>query len=245
MKQRLFRFKQFSVDHSRSAMKVGVDSVLLGAWAPLCGASRILDVGSGCGLLALMAAQRNGTARIDAVEIEEEAAAESACNFKASPWSDRLHIIRAGFESFASLGENRARYDFIISNPPYFRSGVDSATDSRMLARHQGDLSPSSLLETGRLCLANGGHIAMVLPCDIAASMLTIASSLGYVLQAKCDVRGRMELPPKRSLLLWRFKPEAEKEIGSCIFTELILEKNPGEPTEQHRDLCRDFYLKF
>lgn len=226
-------------------MKVGVDSVLLGAWAPLSGATRILDVGSGCGLLALMAAQRNATARVDAVEIEEEAAAESLSNFEASPWSDRLQVVNTGFESYAARSENRGGYDFIISNPPYFRSGVDSATDSRMLARHQGTLSPESLLETGRLCLAPEGRVAMVLPCDIADSLLDTATALGYRLEARCDVKGRQELPPKRSLLLWRLHADGRREATACEHTELILDKNPGEPTEQHRDLCRDFYLKF
>lgn len=251
MRERLFRFKHFSVDHSRSAMKVGVDSVLLGAWAPLTYASRILDVGSGCGLLALMAAQRNDSARIDAVEVEPEAATESATNFAASPWSSRLYLFRSDFHDFAMAPGNAGLYDFIVSNPPYFDSGVSAGVNSRMLARHQGSLSPSVLLSDARSLLMPDSHVAMVVPWHIGRSLLENPVP-DYLLETCCEVRGRAELPPKRMLVLWRFLGNNNNHNLECTDLKnqvqpesLILEEAPGVPTEQHRRLCADFYLKF
>lgn len=230
--------------HSRSAMKVGVDSVLLGAWAPLADAARILDVGTGCGLLALMAAQRNSDAWICAVEIEPEAFAEARSNFALSPWSGRLQAVESDFSLFAGLPTNRSRFDFIVSNPPYFDSGVEGSVSPRLLARHQGALSPLVLIDKARECLMPGGRIAMVLPSDVGADLISGCAYLGYSVKKVCAVRGRIDLPARRCLLLLELEGGAASE-EECEWSELILEETPGVPTAEHRELCADFYLKF
>ena len=118
MKNPLFRFKQFQIDQSKSAMKIGTDGVLLGAWTSVnCKPKTILDIGSGTGLIALMLAQRTASSIIKAIEIEEDAAAEAAANFKDSPWSDRLELIHADILNYTQ--KSIETFDLIVSNPPF------------------------------------------------------------------------------------------------------------------------------
>lgn len=240
----MFRFKHFSVSHSRSSMKVGVDGVLIGCWADAVGASRILDVGTGCGVIALIMAQRCPAASIVGIDIDAPSVEEAEENAARSPWSERVEIIKASFpDDFVSGGLQCQRFDLIVSNPPYFNSGVTSATTPRELARHQGVLSPSSLLSGGRQILNEGGGVAMVVPAEIADGAEADAVKLGYTLSRKCLVRGHGNAPWKRVLLQWRLadgrnqsSPEEER---------LTLEVSPGVPTDEYRRLCKDFYLKF
>lgn len=246
-KERLFQFKQFAVNHSRSAMKVGVDSVLLGSWAGVEGAGMILDAGTGCGLLALMAAQRNPTARILGVEIDSAAADEASGNFASSPWGSRLESICMDFGLFASLEKNRKVFDLIISNPPYFSSGL-SPVDARTAARHQGEFSPYAILAAARSLLRDGGSVSMVLPeGEIFNHVSEKATDCGLYLARICRVRGRSDLPVKRVLAEWRLLENAEtrRVAPGLEESELVLEIEPGIPTPAHRSLCRDFYLRF
>lgn len=246
-KERLFRFKQFAVDHLQSAMKVGVDSVLLGSWAEVDGADMILDAGTGCGLLALMAAQRNQTARILGVEIDSAAANEASRNFASSPWKDRLKSICMDFGLFASMEKNRNVFDLIISNPPYFSSGL-SPVDARTAARHQGEFSPSAVIAAAKELLRAGGGIAMVLPeGEVFNHAAEYAAHCGFFLTRICRVRGRSDLPVKRILAEWRLleNEETRRPTPGPEESELILEIEPGIPTPAHRLLCRDFYLRF
>ena len=135
-------------------------------------------------------------------------------------------------------------FDLIISNPPYFDSGVKETVTSREKARHQGELSPTIILTGAMDLLTTDGRIAMVVPTEISGQLDETASSLGYRLERKCLVRGHKNAPYKRSLLQWRFdrteKKEAEPETE-----HLTLELSPGVPTDDYRELCRDFYLRF
>ena len=152
-----FRFKQFFADDSRCAMKVGTDGVLLGAWAPVDNFKsqadcRVLDIGTGCGLVALMLAQRLPMARITAIDIDSEAALQAADNFSRSPWSDRLDAVcssaQAVSRSLSSLGNIAGSFHLIVSNPPYFRNSLKNPDAARTLARHSDTLSMSDLLKS-------------------------------------------------------------------------------------------------
>src|SRR5574344_2567439 len=131
MSNSYFRFKQFSVFQERCAMKVGTDGVLLGAWAKVDAANRILDIGTGTGLVALMLAQRS-TAMITAVEIDEEAAIQAEENFCQSPWANRFEVVNSDITSY----ETDALFDVIVSNPPYFVDSLQCPDGQRSLARH-------------------------------------------------------------------------------------------------------------
>ncbi len=137
-----FTFKQFHVAHDRCAMKVGTDGILLGAWAPVTNARRILDIGSGSGLIALMLAQRSpADCRIDAVELDSNAARQARENAAASPWHERVTVIESAIQTYQA-----APYDLIVSNPPYFVAGQSFRDPARALARHTGGLDSRDLL---------------------------------------------------------------------------------------------------
>ena len=239
-----FQFKQFSVSHHRSAMKVGVDGVLIGCWADIDNSKRILDVGTGCGLIALIMAQRAPEAFIDAIDIDLPSVDEASENFSASPWSKRLRAISCNYSDILSLLKADEGYDLIVSNPPYFDSGMTEIVTAREKARHQGELSPLSLLCGAKDILNPGGSVAMVIPSDLSSSLEEEAKDLGYTLMKKCLVRGHEEAPYKRTLIQWNYnKGISERQNVSAEY--LTLEFSPNSPTEDYWNLCKDFYLKF
>lgn len=242
-----FRFKKFSVSHNRSAMKVGVDGVLIGCWTEIGDARKVLDVGTGCGLIALIIAQRNADAEILAVDIDAPSVEEASENVAASPWADRIVVAQYNFSDLpAKLKDDYCRFDLIVSNPPYFDSGISEAVTPREKARHQGLLSPAVIL-VGALSILNpGGKVAMVVPADLSDGLEVLSLSLGYRLERKCLVRGHAGAPFKRALLQWIFpRNECDGKCEAFKTEYLTLEEYPGLPTEEYRSLCRDFYLKF
>lgn len=240
-----FRFKQFAVSHHRSSMKVGVDGVLIGCWTDPGGAGRILDVGTGCGLIALIMAQRTPEARIDAIDIDVPSIEEASENITASPWAERIRASVCGFADASALVVNNGEmFDLIISNPPYFDSGVTETVTAREKARHQGDLSPISLLRGAKRLLNPGGSVAMVVTAEMSDSLVEYSYMLGFQLTRRCFFRGHDAAPYKRTLLQWRMRNQCEPSIK--VESEyLTLEMSPGVPTEDYRELCKDFYLRF
>ena len=234
-----FRFKKFAVSHHRSAMKVGVDGVLIGCWASVEGAGSILDVGAGCGVISLIMAQRAPRARIVGIEVDVASATEAMENVMASPWPDRVSVIEGSFPDDLT----GTRFDLIVSNPPYFDSGVRDAVTPREIARHQGALSPSVILGAAPRFLNQGGSVAMVVPLEVSPAVIKVASDAGFTLVRRCLVRGHASAPFKRVLLQWRLQEGSP--AGETEETSLTLEETPGHPTEDYRLLCRDFYLKF
>ena len=158
-----FDFKQFSVEQSGAAMKVGTDGVLLGAWVALPDeGGAVLDIGTGTGLLALMVAQRSAESRIVAVEIEPQAAEQAAANVAASRWSERIEVVCADVRDYSPSGT----FDLIISNPPYFSASLHSPDAARNLARHSDTLSLGALASAAVRMLSPRGRLAVVLPAD-------------------------------------------------------------------------------
>ena len=224
-------------------MKVGVDGVLIGCWADVAGARSILDVGTGCGLIALIMAQRVSDAMIYAIDIDGPSIEEAMENAERSPWPDRVSVALCGFSEVSANLKQKGGYDLIISNPPYFDSGVSEIHSAREKARHQGDWSPSALLNGSTELLKPGGSLGMVVPSEFAATLEEEAGRLGYSLTRKCLVRGHDNAPYKRALLQWRWAGGTETPAPSE--ERLTLESAPGIPTEGYRSLCRDFYLRF
>ncbi|MBO5444114.1 MAG: methyltransferase [Muribaculaceae bacterium] len=247
-----FRFKQFALWHHRSAMKVGVDGVLVGAWTDVDGARSILDVGTGCGLIALMMAQRQPDARITGIEMDLPSVEEARENVASSPWHDRIEIVHGSFPSAL----DNPKFDLIVSNPPFFDSGISSPDTPREKARHQAELSPASLIAGSGSLLNPGGSLAMIIPADMSVSIENQAMASGYTMLRKCPVRGNHEKPVKRVLLQWRIS-SPEDILKNTEFRDtglrhvdiqnsiLTLESSPGIPTDDYKSLCREFYLKF
>ncbi len=136
--KKAFQFKQFELFDDRSTMKIGTDAVLLGAWSNVENASRILDVGTGSGIIALMLAQRSNTL-VDAIEIDKNSARQAVDNFKLSVWENKLQVYNTSFQTFAA--SNTSTYDLIVSNPPFFADALKSDKSHRNLARHTDTLS--------------------------------------------------------------------------------------------------------
>ncbi|SHH73317.1 tRNA1Val (adenine37-N6)-methyltransferase [Chryseolinea serpens] len=235
-----FQFKQFEVQHDRSTMKVGTDAVLLGAWAHVANATRILDIGTGSGIIALMAAQRTpSTTQIDAVEIEGQDAAQAAENFLASPWSERLHIHVAPIQDYPpSPPFHPYLYDVILSNPPFFINSQEPPNKRRHEARHTVTLDHASLLAAADRLLQPQGTLNVVLPYTEGLQFIDLAKQHGFFCTRQYSFRTREGKPIERWLLEFSRKERAT-ETG-----EILLYKEKLEWSDSYVELTRDFYLK-
>lgn len=243
MQEEIFRFKQFSINQAGSAMKVGTDGVLLGAWVSLeHEPDSILDVGTGSGMLSLMMAQRSSAELIDAVEIDPAAYEQAVENFEASPWGDRLFCYHASFQEFAE--EMDEAYDLILSNPPYYddqdkTGGGDRLTDpSRRRARFSSNLDKAAFFRGANTLLSDTGRVAVVVPHADHQDWVKTADQFALHLRRITQVRGRKELPLKRSLM------EFSRMETEIVEDELVIEIDRHVYTEAYIDLTRDFYLK-
>lgn len=229
-----FRFKQFTVYQDSCAMKVGTDGVLLGAWCDVRDASSILDIGTGTGLVALMMAQRSA-ARIDAVEIEKEAAVQARHNIDESPWGARIETIHSDFTMYALQCQNR--YDLIVSNPPYFEESLLPEQAGRTLARHGVSLSYSTLFEGAARLLNKDGRIVFIFPALQEPRMDQIASGYNLWPTRKIYIKGQPDAAPKRIITEWQHKSDL------CQTEQLVIETGRHQYTEDYITLTRDFYL--
>lgn len=231
----MFQFKQFTIHQDRCALKVGTDGVVLGAWASVENAKRILDIGTGTGLLALMAAQRNLGAWIDAVEIDDASAVQAAENVTASPWADRVRVHRMDVRRLRASDP----YDLILCNPPFYAGEMDSPDARTGVAKHGGELTFAQLVEAVRTLLADDGRFACIIPLNREAELLELAESAWLGVERRCVLRYLEGRPPKRVLL------ELVRGGGIAVEEELTVEHAPGAFTEAYRTLLKDFMLKF
>lgn len=241
MERNDFRFKKFSVSHTRSSMKVGVDGVLVGLWANVGGCRRILDAGCGCGVIALICAQRNPDAAVDAIDTHADSVEEAADNFRRSPWAARLRAIEADFSLFRPSDKG---YDLIISNPPYFDSGVLETATIREQARHETTFGPLSLVSRTPELLLPGGRLAMIFPTERLGDILGEAEAVGLSPLRLCTVSGRAGKEPKRVLLELRNTTTLQHH-NTITKEHLDIESAPGVYTPEYLRLGRDFYLRF
>ncbi len=232
-----FRFKQFEVCQDDVAMKVGTDGVLLGAWvATDDNPDRILDIGTGTGVIALMMAQRCPTAsHIVGIDIDAPSAERAAANFAASPWAERLSAVCSPVQEFDCCG----KFDLIVTNPPYFVASLLSPDAARSAARHTFALPFPELDAAIVRLLACGGRAALILPEE---SMEEFAELTSLEMVRRCNVRSTPESGIKRVMAEFsHHRPEAD-----IIPEELVIETDRrGEFSEGYRSLTKDFYLKF
>ena len=229
-----FKFKKFTVYHDCCAMKVGTDGVLLGAWADVSHARRVLDVGTGTGLIALMVAQRCQQATIVAVDIDADAIKQATENVRNSPWSERIMPILEDVCTYAS----ETSFDTIVSNPPYFIDSLKCPDIQRNLARHTDSLDLASLLGKVYELLTPDGRFSIILPADQHDVFVEIAEQKGLYPSRCTSVITRPGLPPKRFLMELC---KAKKEVQS---DRLVVELDRHVYSEEFTDLVKDFYLK-
>lgn len=240
-----FNFKQFTIDDSHCAQKVGTDGVLIGAWTDVSALVnnvknaidhqlQILDVGAGCGLVSLMLAQRtvSSNARITAVEIDPSAAADCKGNFERSPWTDRLEVVNCDFGSVEGF------FDVIISNPPFFQGDLESKTRARTLARQGETLSYFSLIDFASRHLKEGGVLAFTSDMRHQNDIIFTAEINKLYIKRLCLVSGKTGHKPIRAL--WEF----ERKRNNEMVKETLAHRN--EDGSYHSDyiaLTKDFYL--
>ena len=233
-----FKFKQFTVQQDKSAMKIGTDSVLLGAWCPIDNNPiSILDIGSGTGILSLMLAQRTFADQIDALEIDENAYEESVENFENSPWSDRLFCFHAGLDEFVDEPEDE--YDIIISNPPFYSEDFKTDNSQRDLARFQDALPFEDLIEAADLLLSENGIFAVIIPYKEEERFIDLCAEVELFPIKVTRVKGSHKTPIVRSLLAFK-----RFELSVLTADELVIEINRHEYTDDYINLTKDFYLK-
>lgn len=214
-------------------MKVGTDGVLLGAWCRVGLARRILDIGTGTGLIALMLAQRS-RAQISAIDIDRDAVSQARENVEASPWKGRIEVEWSDLRSYAP----QERFDAIVSNPPYFAHSLECPDTRRNIARHTDSLDFEALISHSADLLLPQGTFSVILPADAQADFLSIASMHHLYLSRKTSVMSKPDIPPKRVLL------ELAKQPAGCIADELVIELPNHMYSEAYIALTKDFYLK-
>lgn len=237
-RETIFRFKQFSLSNSDSAMKVSTDGVLLGAWCPPVN-GHVWDVGAGTGLIALMLAQR-GAKGVSAVEIAPLAAKEAMKNVSVSPWPDRINTICG---DICDVCGTLPRPDMIVSNPPYFVSSLKPADGARSLARHEGSLTYDSLIAIAARYLTDEGRLCMVSPADRRADIEWSAALHRLYVRRMTSVSTIEGKDPAR--MLWEFGRSPAKLLEDSLAIRREAGDKSGEYTEEYMDLTRDFYLNF
>lgn len=238
MANAFFNFKQFSVHQDRCAMKVGVDGVLLGAWASKDAPRKILDIGTGTGLIALMLAQRYPMAVIHAIDIDADACAQAGENITQSPWHDRIKAEEVSLQAFAR--ETSVEFDFIVSNPPYFNQSFTPPNASRTNARHTSTLTHEELMRRASGLLASDGVLCLILPLEEAARCIETAPRYQLFCTSEITVYHKPNALPKRKLLAFSKTESFTKEEG-----ELTIETDKRHIyTNEYTALVQDFYLK-
>ncbi|MGD1807411.1 tRNA1(Val) (adenine(37)-N6)-methyltransferase [Dapis sp. BLCC M126] len=239
-----FRFKQFTILQDRCAMKVGTDGTLLGAWVDVSGAEKILDIGTGTGLIALMLAQRScqpcrtlSLANIDAVEIDTDSSIQARENVERSPWSNRVKIANSSIQKYTDICQKR--YDLIVSNPPFFENALKAANQARTVARHTDFLSQADLLQAAVQLLSETGRLAVIYPVEQAENFQEKAEYLGLFCQRKLYVKPMPEIPTKRILM------ELSKNQLPYQENTLTIEVKQYMYTPEFIALIKDFYLKY
>lgn len=234
MSNQYFEFKRFRLEQDRCSMKVGTDGVLLGAWFPMERGLSVLDIGTGTGLIALMAAQR-GAGQVTAVEIDPDAAAQAASNSARTDWAEIITVVNADIAHFTAC----RRFDRIVCNPPFFRDSLRCPDAGRTTARHNDSLS----FETLALCSADmlepDGLLCVVIPFESVGEFAKSAAGAGLNLCKRIDVVTSAGKAPKRSLLAF------SKSYSGLETGVLEMFGSDGKETPDYIELVKEFYLKY
>ena len=234
-----FTFKQFHITDDHTAMKVGTDGVLLGAWAE--GGLRILDIGTGTGLIALMMAQRFPFAKVDAIEIDKGAFEDAHFNVSQSPFYERINVISSSLQEYKPYNETHEEeiYDAIVCNPPYFINSLKNPLQTRTTARHTDSLSYQELIYHSKRLLKANGTISIIIPSDNKDILEVEAIFNNLSVQKIIYIKTKSSKPAKRCLI----------EIGKDFTTpycceEQILNDADGARTKWYQNLTDAFYIK-
>ncbi len=232
-----FAFKQFKINQDKTAMKVGTDGVLLGAWIDVTNAQTALDIGTGTGLIALMMVQRNSRLGVDAIDIDESACEQAEENFDSSLWRERLTVKHQSLKQYAA--ETGCKYDVIVCNPPYFTNGVKAGDEKRRIARHTDELTVDELFEQSSILLNDSGRLNLVYPHAGFESLVLTAGKHGLHPEVVVHVRPIAGKDFVRVLICF-----SKSDSSNIKESELTIETDRRHYyTEEFKRLVADFYL--
>ena len=233
-----FLFKQFRIFHDECAMKVGTDGVLIGAWTDVIDAKSVLDIGTGTGLIAIMMAQKNSIANIDAIDIDNDAYHQALKNVDFCPWKDRISIYHKSIQDFIDE-KSATKYNAIVCNPPFFNAGTASKVSNRQIARHTNTLSYDDLIDAVCELLAKDGKFSLILPRLEGIEFQEIAKTKGLYLARLTEVQSKKEKPVERLLM------EFQREEKQMVKSQLIIQyESRNDWTPDYIALTKAFYLK-
>lgn len=229
-----FRFKQFTIRHDRSAMKVGTDGVLLGAWASPTSGGLYLDVGTGTGLIALMLAQRFPDAFIEGIDIDEASVEQAQENVQESPFRSRIEIRKKDFSNINSFSK---KYDLIVSNPPFYVEETLGGNEARDAARHTTSLPFETLITNAAQLLHSEGTFCAIIPYQSVPLFVSLCAQNRLYLHRRLDVQPVPHKSCNRSLLAFT------TTLSEAKTDTLVLYDEDRQRTEAYSHLTQDFYL--
>lgn len=234
-----FSFKQFTIHQDRCAMKVGTDGVLLGVLAPTIDSGRILDIGTGTGLVGIMLSQRCPQAMVTGVELDANAAKQAEENATSTGW--KIKIINKSIQDFSSQCEEK--FDLIVSNPPYFINSLKAPEKNRNTARHTDELSFEELIESAEKLLSEEGKFSVIIPYSEEENFIGIANKRNLIAESSVRIIPKVGKDPKRSVITFC---KCKNKINCNInVTELVIEKEERHCySDEFKKLTADFYLK-
>ncbi|MDR2408025.1 MAG: methyltransferase domain-containing protein [Bacteroidales bacterium] len=234
----VFRCKQFEIAHDKSAFKVGTDAVLLGAWVSVPKKCKyILDIGSGCGIVSLMLAQRSD-AMITGVDIDKDSIEEAIENADKSPWKNRITFKHTSVQKFCTP-EYKHAFDLIVSNPPFFADALKSPLHTRNISRHTDTLLFEDLILSVNYCLSISGIFAIIIPVTVTKIIQEQCKNQGLFCTAILQIQPKDNKAANRNILLFAHE---EKQIQ---IQNLIIRNSSNEYTNTYRSLTKEFYLDF
>ncbi len=231
----IFKFKQFEVDQSGCAMKINTDGVLLAALVESEGPKRILDIGTGTGVLALMMAQRFENAKVEAVEIDEQASATASRNFQSSVFSNRLLLNNTAIEHY----NNSNKFDLIISNPPFFVNDLKNAEERKGIARHTDEEFFEALINKVAQLLNEKGLFWFILPLKQAKNLIESANRHGLQVTRKIHLHSDESKPAFRWIVC------LSRAVLPIAVTNFYIYKSEKVYTSAYQDLLKDFFLGY
>lgn len=239
-----FRMKRFAIRQELSALKVGTDGVLLGAYvgAKYTDACSVLDVGTGTGVIALMIAQSLPQAMIHAIDVDAASCTEAGYNTDSSPFAGRITVVHDDFSHYAST--SLSRFDLIVSNPPYYTPTHESEDDRTTTAKHIGSLTPHALFCGAEMLLTQSGRIAIITATSSLLAFMTTAEQRGFYPQEVVYVHTVLHRTPKRAIIIYG---KSFTTTPCCCISHLTIQEGAGrhEYTEEYVALLRPFLTIF
>ncbi|MBC7885733.1 MAG: methyltransferase [Saprospiraceae bacterium] len=237
-KSSVFKFKEFDIRQDQSIMKVNTDGVLLGAWSNVAFKEHALDIGTGTGVIAIMIAQKNYAITVKGIEIDAASCHQAKLNMKNSPFSDRLEAIHISLQQYAL--QSTAKFDLLISNPPFFTGGIHSTNENKANVRHTIKLSHHDLLCSAKQLLTKDGHFDLILPYTEGLKFVELAQKFDLYLNSMTSVRSRQDKQIERILLRFGWK-----RITNINEKELIVYSGQAanDYTADFIEITKIFYL--